>query len=73
MADDLKALQAHAEAHGWRVEVGGRHLKWRGPKGQLVVSAITPSDHRALMNIKSDLRKRGLPLPEHPHKRKKKS
>lgn len=42
---------------GWSIDMRGRHLKLRSPKGALVIISRSPSDHRAIRNILSDLRK----------------
>lgn len=62
MSSDLKALQRTATRAGWRVEVTRHnHLRWKSPDGKHVYfTASTPSDHRAIRNIRSELRKRGL-------------
>lgn len=60
---EIKRLVAQAESQGWRVEpTRGGHLKWMPPdrSQSFVISAATPSDHRALKNIISHLRQRGF-------------
>lgn len=48
---------------GWRLIVtNGGHLKWAAPNGEVVFSSRTPSDRRAVMNLRADLRRRGLVL-----------
>lgn len=43
---------------GWGLEeTGGDHLRFVGPEGELVHVSATPSDHRALKNARSDLRR----------------
>lgn len=60
----LKRWKKAARKQGWAVEGGGgRHLKWLHPDGEtMVVTSATPSDHRALMNARSDLRRAGLDI-----------
>lgn len=58
----LKELVRKASEQGWRVEKGHRnHLKWFSPDGQhLIVCGSTESDHRALHNTVSRLRRAGF-------------
>lgn len=58
---DFKDLVKDAERQGWTV-VRGRagHLKWYPPSGEgWVTSAQTPSDYRAIENVKAWLRRKG--------------
>jgi len=58
---ELANLKAEAEPQGWRIELRkGGHFRWFSPTGGFVVSSSTPSDHRAVMNIRRDLKKYGL-------------
>jgi len=60
---DLQQLVDAAEAQGWVVEkTRSGHLKWIPPDPSMtfVISASSPSDRRALKNIRSRLRQRGL-------------
>ena len=59
MRHDLKQLLRAAEARGWSVELTrrGAHVRLTHPSGGLVVAASTPSDHRALANLKAMLRR----------------
>lgn len=36
---------------------GGDHIKWILPNGKPYFSSLTPSDHRVLLNIKSEVRR----------------
>jgi hypothetical protein len=58
---DLKKLIKAAARAGWRVEKRRKHFRWFAPDGvsQATTSATT-SDHRALKNIRGDLRRAGL-------------
>jgi hypothetical protein len=48
---------------GWSVvHTRSGHLQIRGPGGALVHTGSTPSDRRALRNLRSDLRRRGAPV-----------
>jgi hypothetical protein len=62
---ELKKLMKKARDQGWTiVHSGGGHLKWK-PKDKsqpIVVSGSTPSDHRSISNLKSQLRRSGLKL-----------
>ena len=59
MRHDLKQLLRAAEARGWRVELTrrGGHVRLVHPDGGLVVAASTPSDHRALANLRAQPRR----------------
>ena len=60
---ELKDLMKEARAVGFTIEkTRGDHLKWIGPQGGMpYFSSATPSDNRAVHNIKSALVKMGLP------------
>ncbi len=53
--------ELNAIIHTWRLRGAnvtvGRHIKIRFPNGRMVVVSVSPSDHRALMNIKADIRR----------------
>lgn len=50
-----------AVSQGWRVEQRrNTHLSWISPTGAKVFSSFTPSDNRAVQNLKRDLRRYGL-------------
>ena len=56
----LKELARKAESQGWRVQKGN-HLKWFAPDGRtLIVTGCTESDHRALKNTLSRMRRAGF-------------
>jgi hypothetical protein len=61
---EIKKLIDIALAQGWTVTyTGGCHLRWCPPSGkQTVYSATTPTDRRALKNMKARLRRSGLLL-----------
>lgn len=48
---------------GWTISVGGVHLKWKSPTGAMVVTSSTPSDRRTKLNVRAQLRQRGLAIP----------
>lgn len=56
---DFDRLQTEYENAGWTIRrTGGGHLRWTGPNGEgPVFTASTPSDHRAIQNIKATLRR----------------
>lgn len=59
---DLKALVRTAERAGWTVSrTRNDHYRWIHPQGgKPYFSSSTPSDSRAIRNIRHDLVKRGL-------------
>jgi hypothetical protein len=59
---DLAVLIKIAIEAGWRVErTKSGHYKWLSPNSiDFFYSSSTPSDNRALENLKQDLRRRGL-------------
>lgn len=64
--NELDELRREAIRQGWRIVQAGRHMKWYpvDPDKPFVTTSVTPSDHRAIQNIKSDLRRSGLTLPQ---------
>lgn len=60
---ELKVLQKEALIQGWSVSLSnGNHLKWVAPNGKVIFTSKTPSDARAIDNIKRDLKSAGLVL-----------
>lgn len=61
---DLRKLVREMEKQGWTVEhMNSDHLRWYPPDGRdPVFSGSTPSDWRALRNIKAKLRRRGADI-----------
>jgi hypothetical protein len=58
---DLRVLMEEAQSQGWNIsKTNGGHFKWVSPLGRFFFTAQTPSDHRALKNIKRDLRMNGF-------------
>ncbi len=54
---DLDALVKAKQAEGWSIEpTENNHLSWKAPNGNTVISGSTPSDWRAIENLKSRLR-----------------
>lgn len=57
----FRELAKRAVEQGWRVEpTNGKHLRWLSPSGGIVISSSTPSDHRALRNHLSIMRRYGF-------------
>ncbi len=57
----IRELTKRAIEQGWRVETtGGKHLRWLSPTGGIPISSSTPSDHRALRNHLSLMRRNGF-------------
>lgn len=60
MDKDISRLLRSLEAEGWGIEYGGKHVKVRSPKtNKKVVISTSPSDHRAIKNTMSRLRREG--------------
>ena len=59
---DLRPLINTAQRQRWTVDItGSGHLRWKPPNGgNIYFSALTPSDRRAIRQIRSELRRRGL-------------
>lgn len=62
---DMEDLVRVAEQHGCRVKPG-KHWKLLCPSGEIVISSKTPSDQRALLNFRAQLRRAGVPV-QNPH------
>lgn len=60
---DLRKLQEQATRAGFTVRLtGGGHYAYYAPDGSWVSGGSqTPSDYRAISNLRSRLRKAGLP------------
>jgi hypothetical protein len=72
MASELNSLKKLAEAQEWKIVVSnGGHLKWVSPTGKVVFTSITPSDRRALNNMKRDLKLAGLIIFDKKERRKR--
>jgi hypothetical protein len=52
-----KQIEAIAREFNFTLKREGRHFIWGSPSGRTVVTGKTPSDHRALKNIRSMFRK----------------
>jgi predicted RNA binding protein YcfA (HicA-like mRNA interferase family) len=54
----VKTVLREARAMGFAIErTRGSHFKLTAPSGALVFAASTPSDRRAIHNIRADLRR----------------
>jgi len=61
VSKELNVLIKQARQQEWSVELtNGGHWKWVSPLGDIVFTSQTPSDPRAIANIKRDLRTRGF-------------
>ena len=57
---EYRELAEIAEEQGWTVEMTrSGHVRWMAPSGFIYFSASTPSDHRAYLNLRSDLYSKG--------------
>lgn len=60
----VKRILAYVEQNGWTVKATAKGFMLRCPCGHAqVLIHKTSSDHRALQNIRQDLRKAGLDMP----------
>ena len=61
MAKDLRSIVRAAEEQGWEVKRTKKcHLQFRGPEGGCLHTGTTPSEHRALANLISAMRRHGF-------------
>jgi hypothetical protein len=60
---DVRKLFREAEARGWTVRRRrSGHYVLEGPQNEKVFCSGTPTDHRAIENMKKDLSRAGLEL-----------
>lgn len=61
---NVSDIMAEVQRQGWRVvRDGGGHYKFYSPCGKhIVVVAVSPSDHRAVKNIRARFRRAGAKL-----------
>lgn len=57
---DLQQLFKEAESQGWEIRRAKRHIKLVAPDGGFVFTSGTPTDNRAVKNIRSTMRKKGF-------------
>jgi len=61
---EVRELIRIAEANGCRVKpTGGQHFNVYTPSGQIINLPSTPSDHRSILNVRSQMKKAGVPVP----------
>jgi predicted RNA binding protein YcfA (HicA-like mRNA interferase family) len=71
---DLKDIEQAARQQGWRVDrtkKGHPRFTPPDPTKQIVIGSGTPSDHRSLQNMLSQLRRQGFIWPWPPPQPKK--
>lgn len=67
---EIQELVKEAKHQGWTVELTKSvHYKWISPLGAFVFTASTPSDNRAIKNIKRELRAKGMVFVDKKNKR----
>lgn len=59
-----RKLLRHLERQGVRVERGSRHYKVKNDEGHLIAVLGTASDYRTWRNMRSNLRRHGIEIPE---------
>lgn len=52
---DLAKFIRAMVAKGWTFRRGGRHNRLESPQGFFVATPVSPSDYRALLNLKRDI------------------
>lgn len=58
---EVNQLVKQAKAQGWFItRTKTTHLKWMSPTGKFFFSSGTPSDSRAIKNLKRDLKVNGF-------------
>ena len=61
LSKDIRKLVKAAERHGWRVVDRGQRWLCYSPDGETIVTVHkTPSDRRAILNARAELRKGGF-------------
>ncbi|MBO1325361.1 hypothetical protein K2X14_11520 [Acetobacter sp. TBRC 12305] len=54
----LKELLRSVKARGWSAELTrGGHVRWKHTSGAFVFGAATPSDRRAIQNLKAQMKR----------------
>ncbi len=53
----IAAFVAMLLREGWHYDAGRRHGKLTSPGGRRIAVPGTPSDHRAFLNFRSDIRR----------------
>jgi predicted RNase H-like nuclease len=58
---DVRAVVRAAERSGWVMVEKARGIQLRSPDGvEIVTVHLTLSDHRAIKNLRADLKRRGV-------------
>lgn len=61
---EVRELIRIAEANGCRVQpTGSQHFNVYAPSGKIINLPSTPSDHRSILNVRSQMRQAGIPVP----------
>ncbi|MDP9011120.1 MAG: hypothetical protein M3O41_00425 [Pseudomonadota bacterium] len=61
--ESVRNVAKAARRAGWTITVlSSGHLAWTSPLGYRVVSSASPSDFRAIRNLRQDLRLGGLDI-----------
>ena len=59
---EVREMLRVAEANGCRVKSGSGHFSVYAPNGKIVTLPSTPSDHRSVLNCRSQMRRAGIPV-----------
>lgn len=59
---EVRKLVEVARKNGCRIEAGNQHIRVLAPRGGIVILPSTPSDHRSLLNARSEMRRAGIPV-----------
>jgi predicted RNA binding protein YcfA (HicA-like mRNA interferase family) len=55
----VRMLVEWAQEHGWHAEkTNGDHIRFTHPRAGVVFSSFTPSDQRAYLNARGDMRRK---------------
>jgi len=58
---DMRPFAQSAIRNGWEITQTSRcHYRWTSPQGAVVVTSGTPGSHRAVRNVRAQLRALGL-------------
>jgi hypothetical protein len=72
MSKELDVLVKKAREQGWTVVLTkNNHYKWMSPLGGLFYSASTPSDYRAVYNLRQNMKNNGFIEIQKTNRRKK--
>lgn len=62
MNKDTRGFIRQWTKRGARLKRGAKHGKLILPNGRTVIVALTPGDHRALLNLRAEVRRESLRL-----------